>query len=186
VAGRGPLPFALVHGEPLVAAASLALERAGVALVDFTVDWSELREAGRPLVLHDPLCPLTPPDFVAEAVRVSAEEGQVVVGVRPVTDTLKQVTEQGTVGATVDRDAHVVVCSPVVLPAAVVAALPEGPDTTDFASLAATLRERFGVRLLQAPPLARRVHDEADLAVLEALSESAGGKGGETGSRTPG
>ena len=68
VYGRGSLPFALVHGEPLVAAASLALEQAGVQLVDFNVPWAELRASGRPVVLHDPLCPLTPPDFIASAV----------------------------------------------------------------------------------------------------------------------
>ncbi|HEY6933129.1 MAG TPA: 2-C-methyl-D-erythritol 4-phosphate cytidylyltransferase [Marmoricola sp.] len=179
VSDRGPLPFALVHGESLVASASFALEHAGVALVDFNVPWQEVRDSGRPVVLHDPLCPLAPPEFLAEAVSTCLDTDEVVVGVRPVTDTLKRV-EEGTVGATVDRDAHVVVCSPVVLPAGVVTALPEPPDTGDFALLVARLREEFDVRLLEAPALARRVHDEADLAVLESLSES-----GAEGARGP-
>jgi 2-C-methyl-D-erythritol 4-phosphate cytidylyltransferase len=169
VSGRGSLPFALVHGEPLVAAASLALEQAGVALVDFNVPWAELRAAGRPVVLHDPLCPLTPPEFLAAAVE-AADGGDVVVGVRPVTDTLKQL-DGDVVGGTVDRDAHVVVASPVVLPAPVVAAMSEAPDTSDFALLVQRLRPGCAVHLIEAPPLARRVAQEADLALLEALSE---------------
>jgi 2-C-methyl-D-erythritol 4-phosphate cytidylyltransferase len=184
VSGRGSLPFALVHGESLVAAASFALERAGVQLVDFNVAWdglrSELVDEGRPLVLHDPLCPLTPPEFLAEAVRACLETGEVVVGCRPVTDTLKQVErgpEGELVGATVDRDDYVTVCSPVVLPAAVVATLEQVPDSADFASLVAALRGGSAVRLLEAPPLARRVSGEADLAVLEALSVSLGQAG---------
>jgi 2-C-methyl-D-erythritol 4-phosphate cytidylyltransferase len=168
VSGRGSLPFALVHGEPLIAAASLALQRAGVELVDFNVPWEELRSSGRPVVLHDPLCPLTPPGFVVEAVE-AAVGGEVVVGVRPVTDTLKQL-DGGLVGGTVDRDAHVVVTSPVVLPGEVVAALPEAPDLGDFALLVQRLRASHAVRLLEAPPLARRVAQESDLALLEALS----------------
>ena len=174
VSGRGSLPFALVHGEPLVAAASLALEQAGVQLVDFNVPWAELRASGRPVVLHDPLCPLTPPDFIASAVEAAAT-GEVVAGVRAVTDTLKQVDGGpggATVGDTVDRDAHVIVTSPVVLPAAVVAGMSEAPDTGDFALLVERLRSGNAVRLLPAPPLARRLAGESDLALLEALSST--------------
>ncbi len=170
--GRGSLPFALVHGESLVAAASFALEEAGVQLVDFNVPWDELRASGRPVVLHDPLCPLTPPDFIAAAVAAAAS-GEVVAGCRPVTDTLKQVTD-GFVGATVDRDAHVVVSSPVVLPPAVVAEMAVPPDTDDFALLVQRLRAGGAVRLLDAPPLGRRAGEQADLALLEAMSASQG------------
>jgi len=170
LSGRGALPFALVHGESLIAAASFALEQSGAQLVDFNVAWEQLREAGRPVVLHDPLCPLTPPEFLAHAADAAAD-GTVVVGVRPVTDTLKQVTG-GLVGQTVDRDAHVVVASPVVLPAPVVAGLAAPPDLADFAVLVQQLRAAHVVRLLEAPPLARRVARESDVALLEALSEA--------------
>ena len=58
--GRGSLPFALVHGESLVAAASWALTTAGVELFDYSVSFEAVQDAGQALVVHDPLCPLTP------------------------------------------------------------------------------------------------------------------------------
>ena len=170
--GRGSLPYALVHGESLVAAASWALSTAEVELFDFSVAFETVQEAGLPLVVHDPLCPLTPAGFIAEAVAESEATGAVVVGVRPVTDTVKEY--DGTVlGATLDRDDLVCVTSPVVLPAAVVEAL-DGLDTDDLAALVARLSERYPVRHLEAPALGRRIVDEADLDVLVALSRSAG------------
>ncbi len=180
VDGRGSLPYALVHGESLVAAASWALSTAEIDLFDYTVSFATLQETGRPLVLHDPLCPLTPAGFLAEAVEDCTRTGAVVVGVRPVTDTVKEYAagtaagdEASRVGATVDRDGLVCVTSPVVLPAAVVAAL-DSVDADDFAALVAELSQRFPVRHLPAPPLGRRVADEADLDVLAALSRAAG------------
>ncbi len=61
----------------------------------------------------------------------------------------------------------------MVLPAAVVGAL-EALDTDDLAGLVAELSRRFPVRHLQAPPLGRRIVDEADLEVLVALSRATG------------
>jgi 2-C-methyl-D-erythritol 4-phosphate cytidylyltransferase len=52
--------------------------------------------------------------------------------------------------------------------AAVLPGLPDG----DFAALVEVLREQFPVETLEAPPEARRVADEADLQVLEALTTS--------------
>ncbi len=182
VEGRGSLPFALVHGESLVAAASWALSTAEVELFDYSVPFEAVQETGRALVVHDPLCPLTPAGFLAEAVAESTATGAVVVGVRPVTDTIKEYDEPaddagpGTLGATVDRDELVCVTSPVVLPAAVVAALDglEALDSGDLAGLVAELSQRFPVRHLPAPPLGRRVAGEADLEVLDALSRATG------------
>ena len=71
--GRGSLPFALVHGEPLVAAAAWAMGEAGVHLVDLGTGWEALVDAGTPFVLHDALCPLTPPAFLVECVTHAAE-----------------------------------------------------------------------------------------------------------------
>ena len=165
---RGSLPFALVHGEPLVACAAWALGEAGVMLVDIGTPWSSLVASGEPVVLHDPLCPLTPPAFLAGCVAAAAAGGEVVVAVRPVTDTVK-VVDGGYVGATVDRDGLHQVASPVVLPAEVVAAL-DGLPSPDLAVLVTSLAARFPVRQVEAPPEARRVGGQDDLRLLEALS----------------
>ncbi len=174
VEGRGSLPFALVHGESLVAAASWALTTAGAELFDYGTSFSAVKDTGQMLVVHDPLCPLTPASFLVEAIEESARTGAVVVGVRPVTDTVKEYDgaepdQPGSLGATLDRDDLVCVTSPLVLPAAVVAAL-DGLDTDDLAALVDLLTRRFPVRHLPAPPLGRRIVDEADLEVLSALS----------------
>ncbi|WP_435770554.1 2-C-methyl-D-erythritol 4-phosphate cytidylyltransferase [Nocardioides sp. SYSU DS0651] len=177
--GRGGLPFHLIHGESLVAAAAWAVGEAGVELVDQTVPWAALVERREPLLLHDPLCPMTPPAFLARCAETAAVRDCVVVGVRPVTDTVKEVdggAGGAVVGATVDRDALVAVCSPVVLPASVVADLVGsvgGLSATDFVELVVHLRERYGddrVELVEAPPQARRVASDDDIAVLEALT----------------
>ena len=165
---RGALPFALIHGEGLVACAVWALGASGVTPVDADIPWAELAEAEEPFVLHDALCPMTPPTFLAECVQRSIDHACVVVGVRPVTDTVKQVAD-GLVGATVDRGSLVSVASPIVLPPEVVAALDRLPSS-DFVALVAALRGRFPVELVEAPPAGRRVGSPEDVRVLEALT----------------
>jgi len=166
--GRGSLPFALVHGESLVAAAAWSLGEAGVVLVDRTTTWETIVATEESLVLHDSLCPMAPPAFLARCLEVSRERGAVVVGVRPVTDTVKVVAD-GVVGATLDRSGLLSVASPVVLPPAVVAAL-DGPPGTDLAVLAHELAARFPVLSLEAPPEARRVSSPEEVRLLEALT----------------
>jgi 2-C-methyl-D-erythritol 4-phosphate cytidylyltransferase len=166
---RGSLPYLLVHGEALVAAAAWALGEAGVTIVDASVPWDSVREAGEPYVLHDSLCPLTPPDFLAACVERCVAEDAVVVGVRPVTDTVKQL-DGPYVGATVDRDRLVHVCSPVVLPPAVAAAMEDAP-TTDLTALVASLRDTHPVLTVEAPSTAARVSGADDVRALEALRE---------------
>lgn len=165
---RGSMPFALLDGEPLVVLATHALADAGVELIDFNVDLADARDEHRALVLHDPLCPMTPPEFIREALATALSEGVVVVGVHPVTDTIKAVSD-GVVGATVDREGLWAVTSPVVLPPEVVADLDAWPEA-DFTSLVTSLRERLEVRFLEAPALGRRVEDESSLTLLEALA----------------
>ena len=167
--GRGSLPFALLHNEALVAVASWALGEAGVELLDFTAPWSEVVERGLPLVVHDPLCPGTPVHFLRTAVAESAASGAVLVGVRPVTDTVKHL-DGGVVGETVDRAALVAVASPVVLPAAVVAGLDDWPDLDDVPAFVDRLRGAYPVTFLEAPAEARRVADESDVRLLEAAT----------------
>jgi len=169
---RGSLPFALVHGEPLVAAAAWAMGEAGVFLVDLGTGWEAIVDAGTPFVLHDALCPLTPPEFIVACVTHAAARSVVTVGVRPVTDTVKEVHD-GVLGATHDRAELLQVVSPVVLPASVVAAL-DGVPITDFAALVAELATRFPVETLEAPAGARRVAEQNDVRVLEALTGASG------------
>ena len=166
---RGSLPYRLIHDEALVAAAAWAMGEAGVDLVDVTVPWHVITDLGRPLVLHDPLCPMTPPAFIAECVQVAVARDVVTVGVRPVSDTVKQVAD-GRLGQTVDRDGLAMVCAPIVLPARVVAEIQDRP-TSDFVELVTRLRSSYEVVLVDAPPGARRVASDEDIRVLEALTE---------------
>lgn len=169
--GRGALPFALVYGEPLIAAATFAVEGADITVVDPRTEWSAVVDTGLPLLIHDPLCPLTPSPFLGEAVEMTLESDQVVVGVRLVTDTIK-VDLGDRLGETVDRSGLREVTSPIVLPARVVAELTELPSG-DFASIAAAL-ERYGLRQIEAPAMSRRVRTPADIPVLEALGRPSG------------
>lgn len=169
--GRGSLPFALIQGEALVAAATWSLGESGVTPVDFTASWEGIVAAEEPLVLHDSLCPMTPPAFIAHCVSTALARDAVVIGVRPVTDTVKRLAiEDGlpVLGETVDRDALVSVTSPIVLPPAVVASL-DGWPTGDFAEIAAELARRFPVVSIEAPPIGRRVTSEEDIRLLEGL-----------------
>lgn len=174
--GRGALPYHLIHGESLVAAAAWAAGEARVDLIDQSVPWEFVAERGEAVLLHDPLCPMTPPAFLARCADRAGVEDRIIVGVRPVTDTVK-VVHDGALGATVDRDQLVAICSPVVLPASVVEDLfGEGGDlpSTDFVELVALLRERYGderVAFVEAPPEARRVGSDEDIAVLAALTD---------------
>ncbi|GGD05863.1 2-C-methyl-D-erythritol 4-phosphate cytidylyltransferase [Nocardioides daphniae] len=167
--GRGSLPYALIHGEALVACAAWGLGESGVQPVDTGTSWEEIAVAGEPVVLHDPLCPMTPADFIAACVLRAVTEDVVVVAVRPVTDTVKTV-DDGAVGETVDREELRALASPVVLPASVVAALPSLPSV-HFEELVPMLREHFRVELVPAPAQARRVADVDDVALLEALTQ---------------
>jgi len=166
---RGSLPYRLIHDEALVAAAAWAMGEAGVDLVDVTVPWHVITDLGRPLVLHDPLCPMTPPAFIAQCVQVAVARDVVTVGVRPVSDTVKQVAD-GRLGQTIDRDGLAMVCAPIVLPARVVAEIQDRP-TGDFVELVTGLRASYEVVLVDAPPGARRVASDEDIRVLEALTE---------------
>jgi len=166
---RGSLPYALIHGESLVACASWALGDSGVTPVDFATSWTGIRAGAEPFVLHDVLCPMTPAAFIAACVARAVETDQVVVAFRPVTDTVKTVSPDGFVGATLDRTGLRVVASPIVLPASVVEALTDLPSY-DFVALVEALAARFPIEYVEAPPEARRISSEAELRVLEALT----------------
>lgn len=165
------MPYALIHGESLVACAAWALGESGVTAVDATVAWESVVEAGEPLVLHDALCPMVPPRFIASCVARALEEDSVVVGVRPVTDTVKALTD-GLVGDTVDRSGLLAVTSPLVLPASVLRTL-ASPPGSDLAGLAGELAAAgHRVITLEAPAEGRRVESPDAVLALEALTRS--------------
>lgn len=166
---RGALPYALVHGEALVACAAWALGDAGVDLVDASVPWSGIVEAGEDLVLHDALCPMTPATFIASCLDLARRTGRPVVGVRPVTDTVKVVSD-GLVGETLDRDRLLAVASPLVVPAAVLALLPARPSSDLAVAVASLAAADHQVETLEAPPEGRRVASVDDVRLLEALT----------------
>jgi 2-C-methyl-D-erythritol 4-phosphate cytidylyltransferase len=165
---RGALPYALVHGEALVACAAWALGEAGVTPLDVGVPWSSVQTADEAVVLHDALCPMTPAAFIAGCVEQALDHDAVVVAVRPVTDTIKRLDDDR-VGETVDRDGLWAPSSPVVLPPSVVRALDDFPGQ-DLAAVVARLREDHRVETVEAPPEARRVTSADELALLEALT----------------
>lgn len=165
---RGSLPFALIHGEALVSCAAWALGEAGITPVDVGTSWAALAEAEVPVVLHDALCPMLPASFLRTCLDAAVERSAVVVGVRPVTDTIK-IVDGGRIGATVDRDQLFSVAAPIVLPAPVVGAL-DGLPSADLPALAGILAKRFPVLTLLAPAEGRRVQSLDDVRVLEALT----------------
>lgn len=171
---RGTLPYALIHGEALIACAAWAMGEAGVLPADTGISWDEVREhveeTGATLVLHDPLCPMTPAGFISTCVDQAHHSRAVVVGVRPVTDTVKTV-EDGFLGETLERDNLRTVVSPIVIPSTVVLAMPSLP-TTQFDELVPLLREHFPVALVPAPPQARRISSADDIRILEELTRS--------------
>lgn len=169
VLAESRLAFALIHQESLVACAAWALGAAEVTPVDASVPWQALVEAGEPIVLHDAACPMTPPAFIAECVRRSLAEGAPVAGVRPVTDTVKEVLADGAghfLGSTVDRNRLWAVASPVVLTPEAAAAFTAQP--ADLVDLVRRLGQ--SVVRIEAPPEARRVSTREEIRVLEALT----------------
>ncbi len=151
--------------------AAWALGESGVELVDATVTWAGLVDSGEDLVLHDALCPMTPPAFLTACLEQARGSGDVVVGVRPVTDTVKVVAD-GRTGGTVDRDDLLAVTSPLVLPAHVMAQLDRRP-VTDLAQAVADLAAA-GHRVvpLPAPSEGRRVASVEDVRVLDARTSA--------------
>jgi 2-C-methyl-D-erythritol 4-phosphate cytidylyltransferase len=86
-----------------------------------------------------------------------ARDGRPRLGVRPVTDTVKQVRD-GVVTGTVDRAGLVQVASPLVVPAA-----PGEPVGDSLVAMAAALGD---VLRVEVPALARRLADLDELRLL--------------------
>ena len=154
-----------------MACAAWALGESGVELVDASVTWSGLVDAGEDVVLHDALCPMTPPAFIVACLEQARASGDVVVGVRPVTDTVK-VVDDGRVGETLDRDGLYAVASPLVLPAHVAAQLDRRPVTDLAQAVADLVAAGHRVAPIPAPPEGRRVASVEDVRLLDALTSA--------------
>ncbi len=117
---------------------------------------------GDGLVLLDERCPGVTADDVRRVV--AQADGAAAVGVRPVTDTVKQL-QDGYVGPTVDRDGLVAVCSPLALPADLVDLV---GDDRDLPALVARLVER-GVPVVhvEVPVAGRRLAGPDELVLLD-------------------
>jgi len=159
--GRGSLPFALLHGESLVAMSAWSVGDAEVRLLDFDTPWSAVVAAELPLLVHDPLCPGTPASFLVEAVERAARDDVVVVGSTDSSDGPD------------DRSGPRAVASPVVLPVSVIGRIDGWPSLDDLRGWVADLREQFEVVFVEAPAAARRVSDESDVRLLDASLRTA-------------
>lgn len=199
VVGRGHVPFAVLHREPLFVHAARAASEAGVArgAVVVVVDGPDADRAGAalakagvaaevraeddwdpgtgPVLVHDPLCPLTPPEFLRSMLAESAgPEPLSVMAFRPVTDTVK-IADATRIRGTVDRDTLGALSSPAVLtPCLLERAQATGlgrPPLRDVTGLLAWMRRCGRVELVRAPSMARRVDDESAVLVLQCVDE---------------
>lgn len=131
-------------------------------------------ETGKALLVHDPLCPLTPASHLLDVLdRARTTDGSYIAtaGVHPVTDTVKTVSEDGegfAVAGTVDREDLRVVTSPVVVPITLAGLVPASSGVVELVRL---LRGHTDVELVTAPPIARRVHDRPGLHLVMGLRE---------------
>ncbi|MFM8605278.1 MAG: 2-C-methyl-D-erythritol 4-phosphate cytidylyltransferase [Cyanobium sp.] len=192
-----------VIGQPVDAAAIDALveearaARPGAAPVRWILG-GESRQESEPrglaalpadaelVLIHDGARALVEPGLLAEcgeALRQAAAAGAGVIAATPVTDTIKQVDEAGTITATPDRSRLWAAQTPQAFAVAQLRqaherAEAEGLSVTDDAAL----YERLGlpVRVLEAPPSNIKLTTRFDLVVAEAVL-AARGRGSRPG-----
>jgi 2-C-methyl-D-erythritol 4-phosphate cytidylyltransferase len=122
------------------------------------------------LVVHDPLCPLTPSAFLVSMASYGAD-GVSAVGVLAVTDTIKA-ADGPTVVGTLDRAGLARVASPLVAAGADVRRILADPDSVlDVPALAGRLARTGRLEFVTAPPPAARVGDPGELDLLESVDE---------------
>ena len=163
------LPFALVHGEPLVACAAWALGEAGVFLVDLGTGWEAHR--GRRCAVRAARRAV-PADAAGVPGRVRRPRRRTVRGdgrasARSPTPSRSCTTAWSappSTAARCSRWSHRSCCRPRSWPRSTACRPPTSRRSWP------TLAERFPVETLEAPAEARRVADEVDLRVLEALT----------------
>ncbi len=137
------------------------------------------------VLIHDGARALVEPDLIAgcvDALRQAAAAGAGVIAATPVTDTIKQVDEAGTVTGTPERNGLWAAQTPQgfaveQLRRAHAEAEARGWSVTDDAALFERLA--LPVRVLEAPPSNLKLTTRFDLTVAEAvLAERCSGVGG--------
>ncbi len=133
-----------------------------------------LAAAGRAelVLVHDAARPLTPPAMIARVVASLRGGATAVIPALPVADTVKRVTPDGAVVATVDRADLRAVQTPQGFAAdALRAAYDAAPG--ELATDDAGLVERAGGTVVTVPgdPLAMKITTAFDLRVAQALAE---------------
>jgi 2-C-methyl-D-erythritol 4-phosphate cytidylyltransferase len=191
-----PKAFVMLGGETLLEHSLRAIREAGIEEIVVAlppgheapdgvraVEGGEVRSAsvrnalavsqGDPVVVHDAARPLAPPELFRRVVEELARSGaDGVVAAAPVTDTVKEVGEDGAVARTLERSRLWAVQTPQVFRRAV---LERALDVDDGTLAAATddawLVERAGgtVRVVEGPPGNLKVTTPQDLRVAEDL-----------------
>lgn len=119
------------------------------------------------LLVHDPLCPLTPPAFLVSMAALGAE-GATAVAVLSLTDTVKAVAGD-VVTATIDRSAVASVASPFVGPSELV--LQAAEVVLDLPSLVRGLWARVPVEPVAAVASCARVSEPSELDLLSSVHQ---------------
>jgi hypothetical protein len=191
VHGAHPLALASIHGETLLRRAVHAAESAGLDAVvvagdDVLADVIDLigayQRVVRPadvsiivdeadsLLIHDPLCPLTPSAFLASMLAYR-ESGVVAVAALAVTDTIKS-ADGWVVTSTVDRAGLARIASPLVATGESVGLIGQDPSLVfDIPTLVRRLGDLGRVELVAAPSTAARVGEPSELDLLESVDE---------------
>jgi 2-C-methyl-D-erythritol 4-phosphate cytidylyltransferase len=192
-----------VIGQPVDAAAIAALvaearaARAGAVPVQWILGGETRQEsvklglaalpaAAELVLIHDGARALVEPGLLeacGEALRAAAAAGAGVIAATPVTDTIKEVNEAGTITATPERQRLWAAQTPQAFAVAQLRqaherARAEGWSVTDDAAL----YERLGwpVQVLEAPPSNIKLTTRFDLTVAEAVL-AARGRGNRLG-----
>jgi 2-C-methyl-D-erythritol 4-phosphate cytidylyltransferase len=191
-----PKAFVMLGGKTLVEHSLRAIREAGIEQIVVAlppghdpphgvraVEGGEVRSAsvrnalaaseGDPVIVHDAARPLAPPELFRRVLEELARSGaDGVVAAAPVTDTVKEVGEDGTVARTLERSRLWAVQTPQAFRRA---ALERALDVDDATLAAATddawLVERAGgtVRVVEGPPGNLKVTTAQDLRVAEDL-----------------
>jgi 2-C-methyl-D-erythritol 4-phosphate cytidylyltransferase len=187
VARAGSLALAELAGEPLLLRALSAVSAAGLDPVVVTDDLASVRpvlrdaaplvgiadlaasvgQSGTTLLVHDPLCPLTPPSLLVSMSGRGAD-GAAAVAVLAMTDTVKTTTGD-LVTATINRAAVAAVASPFVGPTELV--LRAAGTVLDLPGLVRRLWGLVPIGLVAADALCARVSEASELELLSSVHQ---------------